>query len=438
MALEINLDALLDHVFSSKSIWIKKLSTNDRSWADSRENSHQNGFYVPRAVRESGFFPPLVALNRDKPHIYEVRIATEWLGSDLERKSRIVHYSNKGHEAHFTGVPPEEFAELTPASLLVCGHGSDSYPDGYWLAVIDARSDAASVLEGLFNISASFHSGIFDPQQLERTTVSLDDGLVQELKGASATGTLPDLIRSAGRLPSPNHLASLAQAEFLKRDRLTSLNAFEMLAPGDALMEISRDIEYRLYREAEIRHRAADVLRILTEVEGADLPSAIVRGYPALTASFLSASQHRKSRAGRSFENHIARMLTDSGVRFASQMVTGGRRPDFVVPNDAPLSGPGAGSTIILSAKTTLRERWKQLGLERFESQLFLATVDDRITSEAIDDMHRHGIVLVVPEALKRSKERETDYGGKVNVITFKDFFEIEVRQKRPWVLVQP
>ena len=85
---------------------------------------------------------------------------------------------------------------------------------------------------------------------------------------------------------------------------------------------------------------------------------------------------------------------------------------------------------MILSAKTTLRERWKQVAMEKFNCALFLATVDDRVSSAAIDDMSNQGIHLVVPESLKKSKE--TCYSGKINVITFREFFDEEISSKRP------
>ncbi len=67
------------------------------------------------------------------------------------------------------------------------------------------------------------------------------------------------------------------------------------------------------------------------------------------------------------------------------------------------------------------------------DGTLFLATVDDRVSAEAIADMANLGIRLVVPESLKKSKE--TDYAGDENVISFRDFFDIEVRHARPWLL---
>lgn len=68
--------------------------------------------------------------------------------------------------------------------------------------------------------------------------------------------------------------------------------------------------------------------------------------------------------------------------------------------------------------------------MEKFNCALFLATVDDRVSVDAIDDMSNQGIHLVVPESLKKSKE--TCYKDKANVITFREFFDEEISSKRP------
>jgi hypothetical protein len=163
----------------------------------------------------------------------------------------------------------------------------------------------------------------------------------------------------------------------------------------------------------------------------------VARNFLALDAIFLSASQQRKNRAGLSFEHHVAAMLQGGRVRYEEQKVTGGRRPDFILPSVAVLEKRHArpfDAAMVLSLKTTLRERWKQVKLEKFNSALFLATVDDRIPSAAIDDMRTNDINLVVPESLQQSKE--TCYRGKDNVISFREFFDDEVSRKRPFLLL--
>ncbi len=130
----------------------------------------------------------------------------------------------------------------------------------------------------------------------------------------------------------------------------------------------------------------------------------------------------------------MQRLLVDGRVRHQAQAVLGGRRPDFVLPDVATLNRAEDRDTLILSLKTTLRERWKQLGLERPHAPVFLATVDDRVSIPAIEEMARNDIVLVVPESLKKSKEAV--YEKQDKVITFRDFFDQEIRASRPALLL--
>lgn len=422
-------------ISKSTQLFIKKLSRNDCVWADGAEFGHQNGVYIPREIRETEFFPPLRNINLDRPHIFETPFCTFWPDTGEFKKSNLKHYSNKGSEMHFTGVPKEYFTELTPASMLLGGvlrkpHGESHH----WFMVIDSASDEAEILETIFDLNADFHFGLFAPKNISNTPHDESEQLIQELSESLKAGTLDAFIASVAQLPPSTVLAAKAQQEYLTQHGLQKLDPYEIENPGDAIMKISRDIEYKLYKRAELRHRAAEVVRIIT-AKNTDLVSAVVRGFPELDATFLSASQHRKSRAGRSFEQHISQLLTDGRISFDEQAVTGGRRPDFVLPNLQTLNDAARSfnDALILSAKTTLRERWKQIAMEKFNCSLFLATVDDRVSADAIHDMQRQEICLVVPESLKNAKE--TCYKNKENVITFRTFFDQKIAVNRPRLL---
>ncbi|MDO8412228.1 MAG: type II restriction endonuclease [Gallionellaceae bacterium] len=416
----------------SHQLLIKKLARNDCGWADGSEHGHQNGVYIPRAIRESDFFPKLKNINQNKPHIFESQFKTLWPATGEIKPSNLKHYSNKGTEMHFTGVPKNEFAGLTPASLIIGGVLRKPIDDTHhWFMIVDSASEEVELLEAMFDLEAEFHYGLFDPADALKIQKDETDQLIDELSVALKTGSLAAFIAAVSKMPAPELLAVEAQRAFLKQNQLVDLNPYEIPNPGDAIMKISRDIEYSLYKRAERRYRAAEVIRIITG-GGADIVSSVVRGFPDLDATFLSASQHRKSRAGRSFEQHIARLLRDGRIAFEEQAVTGGRRPDFVLPSLVVLKAKKRTfeEALVLSAKTTLRERWKQVAMEKFNCALFLATVDDRVSAAAIDDMNTNGIHLVVPESLKKSKE--TCYNGKINVITFREFFDEEIFLKRP------
>ena len=418
-------------ITKSSSVLIKKLARNDCSWADGAENGHQNGMYIPREIREAGFFPPLRNTNPDKPHIFDARFETFWPGAGETKPSSLKHYSNKGTEMHFTRVPREEFSGLTPASWLL--GGKTDIPIGearHWFMVIDSASDEAELLESLFALDSNFHFDLFDPGKLLGKSPDENEQLIEELASAARNGTLHQFIELASRMPTPGEFAKRAQDAWLVENRCTVIDPWTIENPGDVIMRISRDIEYALYKRAEVRFRAAQVLRILSTQ--ANLVDAVIRGFTDLDAIFLSAAQTRKNRAGLSFEHHVARVFRDGRIRYEEQVVLGRRRPDFVLPNVVTLRAAKRGSSaaMIVSLKTLLRERWKQVPLERFNSAIFLATVDDRVSAEAIADMADNKIHLVVPESLKKSGE--TCYSGRSNVITFRDFFDEEIARKRP------
>lgn len=422
----------------SDRLFVKKLSRNDTSWADD-SGKHQAGFYIPRDVRESGYFPTLQADNPAKPHIFHAEFRVLWPQTGEITTSHMRHFSNKGPETHFTVIARELFRGLAPASLLVGGWLKEPVFDArYWFVVLDSISEEAEILETSLDLDSDFHFALFEPDALRKSsTLERDEvaELIERLHSALKAGTLDEFLSDYARIPSPESIAIAARQEWLDARGMTSLDPWKLDATGDAVMEISRDVEYRIFRRLELRRRAAEVVKILAGEQ--DLVTAVVRGFPDLDAVFLSASQQRKTRAGRSFEQHIAAVLRAGNIRFEEQAVTGGRRPDFVLP-DVPTLRQGQArpfeDALVLAAKTTLRERWKQVSREGFHCAVFLATVDDRVPETSIRDMADQDIFLVVPERLKRSKE--TCYPKNASVISFSEFFGEELRRKRPVMLL--
>lgn len=292
-------------VARSGTLFLKKLSRNDASWAD-EGGGHQSGFYVPRAVRESGFFPELHA-REDIPHILEAECPSFWPQTgEVRNESGIKFYSNKGSECHFTRIPAELFAGLNPASWLLGGTLLE--PEGtahHWFMVLDSTSAEAEMLESHLDIQANFHFGLFSPSDFKKaSSVEIDEAaeLIDEIDTALRNGTIGALVAKYSRLPSPDVLANEARTDFLKSVRAKEFDPWSIKRPGDALMRVSRDIEFSIYRRYELRMRAVEVAQVLA---GHDrTATAAVRGFPLMNSIFLSASQQRKSRAGKSFEAH--------------------------------------------------------------------------------------------------------------------------------------
>ena len=423
-------------VGTSNELFVKKLSRNDTSWADDN-GKHQAGFYIPRPIRAAGFFPELRADNPDKPHIFHAECNVLWPQTGETTTSGMRHYRPKGPATHFTRLPKTLFQDLTPASLLLSGRFTEPVADCcYWIVILDSANEEAELLETVLNIPSDFHYAIFAPGSFEEASRLQRDEkqeLIERLQHAIRAGSLDSALSEYEQLPHPAAIARDAREQWLRTHGLDRFDPWAIANPGDAIMEISRDIEFTLYRRYELRRRAAELVALLTGK--GDLVTAIVNHFPDIDRVFLSASQQRKTRAGRSVEHHISASLDAGTVRFVEQAVTGGRRPDFVMPDLKTLNSRQRlpSEALVLAAKTTLRERWKQVSSERLDCDVYLATVDDRVASASISEMVDSGIRLVVPESLKTSSE--TDYRSQASVISFREFFDLEIKRDRPFLL---
>jgi EcoRII C terminal len=136
-----------------------------------------------------------------------------------------------------------------------------------------------------------------------------------------------------------------------------------------------------------------------------------------------SIAQSRRSRAGGAFEDVIRALFRRLGYPCDEQAVVNGK-PDFILPS-AEYYGRNAQDTIILTCKRTIRERWRQIATEATRGLgPFLATIDDSLSAQTLEEMGDNRIHLVVP---KRIKETEPSYRDAPNVISFEDFFEDHV-----------
>ena len=426
-------DLLKNLMGNADRVLIKKLSRNDRDWARYR-NKHQAGVYIPAEQRDGGFFPPLQTKKRPDPGQAEIREAflpTYWPqaeGKEADKVSRIVHYTSKGPETHLTRVPKETFAWLSPASFLVMGRTELEGAKVYECLTIDSVGDEAELLAELFDLPADFLVGEFVPAELHARKQEHVLDFVEQIINAWSAGDIDRFASEHAVMPTTRRLAAMAREKFLERYGLVKLNPFELPSPGDALREISRSIEWDLFRVFQRRVRSVELVRIVlgdaTRTIGpCEVIRRLVDRLPAIDALMLSASQQRKSRAGYSYEHHIEAMLTGGGIPFEKQVVIEARkRPDFILPSlDFVDSGrPEASTGLILSAKTTLRERWKQVEREKGSRNLYLTTVDENIAANAIEEMDSIGINLVIPESLMGAKE--TEYSGHANVLTFGQF----------------
>jgi hypothetical protein len=430
-------DLLVRLLADARFVFVKKLSKNDRGWAWFPKQNKQDGPYIPEKERDSGFFPPLMKQEGRGAarEIYEVFFETVWPKFSASRRSHLVNYRSKGKETHLTGVPREAFSELSPASFLVMGRIGTGQTPEYRCLTIDSSSDTAALLTSMLGLAADFDVGVLQPAQQQQSVRDELLAFADEVLAAWRRGELATFAAQNASMPDTATLAELAREKYLTKHGIADLDPYRLANPGDVIREISRVTELEIFRERQLRASALALVSMLVKdatesTPIGDLVRRLIAGVREIDAIMLSASQQRRSRAGASFEHHIESLLSAARAPYERQVVIESRRrPDFVLPSFKHLRTPSAGDApgLILSAKTTLRERWKQVKLEKQDDDLYLATVDENISGAAISDMATHNIFLVVPEALKvgdRGKKAVTEYHGHHNVLSFREWFD--------------
>lgn len=436
------LDALEELYRASDKIAIKKLSKNDRGWAWDPKQGKQEGVYITQEFR-STFFPADEALQPDakSPHILDTLVPIEWPQCPSHTKvARYVRYTNKGSETHLTRLPKELFLPVGPASFLVMGRLKRAEKLSLQCVLVDSRSVVSSMLEAKFDLRPDFLGGLFEPPRALGTSQQDEDELqafIEEAVDAVSKGTLDKLLAKYGKMPSPESLSQQAQAIWVEQNPGKELNPLTLKKPGDVVQALVSRIEFDLYRGHEVRARSSKLTELL--LGNGKLPSVntivsiLVRDFGSIYSEMLNAAQQRKARVGAGFETHIRALLVNGRIPFAEQRVVSSLRPDFVLPTVSMYqsSSPGA---LVLSAKTTLRERWKQVVMEKRNCPVFLATLDQRVSLPSVRKMHEHDIYLVVPEGFKTKGQEQSgivDFAKEPNVLSFSEFFINEVGKRK-------
>lgn len=145
----------------------------------------------------------------------------------------------------------------------------------------------------------------------------------------------------------------------------------------------------------------------------------------------LSNTQSRRSRAGKEFESIIELILAGAGIPMDAQANIGkkafeskglGKLVDVVSPSVVEYIIDKS-DTVLISAKTTLRERWQEVPEEMGRTgarEMFLATLDEGISDEVLDTLYEANIRVTTTRRIK-----ETYYKDSKRVLDFEKLVEI-------------
>ncbi|MCC6741389.1 MAG: hypothetical protein IT452_20265 [Planctomycetia bacterium] len=355
--------------------------------------SHQAGFLLPTPPwRTFTNLPPVEGKDAEE----HVKIL--WFGAN-ETASRICWHGAKKHEYRLTRFGdrfPFREAELV-GDLLILVRTGDLRFEAYVVTGDDQIDQVLVALDiEVGKVWGVYTGHIPEPSTEERVL----DCLTRRFESfAIRFRDFPDTTQFS-------HEA----VESLRSCNPAALNA----GPDETLMHLVRT-EYDLFRHVERK-----------------LCSSMVTSGFASVDDFLktasSIMNRRKSRAGRSLENHFSWVLTQNGIPHKSRPAIEGR-PDVVIPDERSYEIQIAGKppVWILGVKSTCKDRWRQVLQEaRKVRTKFLVTVQPAMSSAQIADMMNHDVRLVVPREVRRNYSKK-DLGS---VLTVQGFIKI-VREGR-------
>ena len=153
----------------------------------------------------------------------------------------------------------------------------------------------------------------------------------------------------------------------------------------------------------------------------------------------LSNTQSRRSRAGKEFEDIIELILLGSHVPMDSQGNIGketfenkglSKMVDIVSPGVTEFRA-NKRNTVLVSAKTTLRERWQEVPEEMGRTgarEMFLATLDEKISANVLKTLYEANIQVVTTKFIKDKYYRDNS-----RVLSFEQLIQISLDNAKHW-----
>lgn len=369
------LNSAIRSVQQSKAAWCRFITGNDTG----ATGSHQAGFYIPKCASALLFDKP-----SQKGEFKEKVVKVKWQ-DDFTTESCMKYYGQKTRNEYRITRFGRDFPFLQDdnvGDLLILAKFNEEDYAGYVLS----SDDDIDEFFATFNLAPDQTNQLIDVAGIVKPDVKIAQ-LLQEF--AARFNSFPETrTMAAGARDCFNRAYNIAEAALKNKSDDILLNWV--------------DTEYRLFRFMEEKVYAD----IMTK------PFGSIDAFVQMANEVLN---RRKSRAGKSLEHHLADIFTKNELVFEEQAVTeDNKKPDFLFPNAEcyhNLQFP-ADDLIVLGAKTTCKDRWRQVLTEADRVDVkFLFTLQQGISKNQLKEMHDSRLTLVVPHKYIESfpKEYQSD-----------------------------
>lgn len=346
---------------------------------------HQSGYHISKAAWSLFFDSPGVrGANKDKT------VIIQWQ-DDFETESRFTYYGTGTRNEYRLTRFGRNFPFLNDeniGSLLVISKIADDYYKAY---ALETEIEIENYLN-FFGISPDKANGLIS--ELVATPTSLQ-------------GLIDDYIRSLSNdFPTTEILSTKAREIFFSANQQN-----EQIAAQSPDLAITSwvDTEFDLFKAVEKHLYNPQLAQPFNDVE-------------KLVGFSNTVLNRRKSRAGKSLEHHLEKIFDVNRLPYTSQGITEGKKkPDFIIPSitlyhDNSYSDD---KLVFLGAKTTCRDRWRQVLNEAARiPRKHLFTLQQGISSNQLQEMKDENLTLVVPEKHLSTFPAE----HRDDILTLKDF----------------
>lgn len=346
---------------------LKFISPNDVG----ETGSHQCGYLLPKHAWQIFTSIPPDKVSGDTNPKEDVRVIWQ---DGRETESVITWYGRKTRSEYRLTRFGRDFPYLTKdniGSLLVlvpCGERR------FLAFVLDTDADFEAI-ESALGVSFLKSWALFD------ATVPPD----QETEDECLKRHFSGFIAAHSKFPTALTISKAVQTAI--EECIKNI----LSATPDHQLVLLMQLEYDLFRMLERKICQAEITRLFKDVDD----------FIRTAASIMN---RRKSRAGKSLENHVTYLLSKSGVPFESQPQIDGE-PDIIVPSAAAYRDQEypVEKLIIMGLKTTCKDRWRQVLNEgKRVPQKHLLTMQHGISENQLLQMQKANVKLVVPKGIHK------------------------------------
>jgi type II restriction enzyme len=353
----------IENVLSHGKALLKFISPNDVGTT----GSHQCGFYLPKSAWK--LFtpnPPIKGQNSKSPAIIKwqdervTQSCVTWYGEKTRSEYRLTRFGSD-----FPWLKEDNVGNLF---VLVPTDNSN-----FLAFVLDLEED-------IEEIQATLGIELYDNWAVYA------EGVVSAKPSDCIDRCFHAFVDSLKTFPS-----TMVFSQKTLEAITTCEKTFQDFIIDDQLMTLIES-EYKLFRLAEQKLCKSDISRRFESVgEFLEVASTIMN--------------RRKTRAGRSLENHVAYLLKQASIPFDLRPSIDGKvQPDILIPGKKQYIDPAypVNKLYVIGIKRTCKDRWRQVLSEakRIPTKHIL-TVQPAISVAQLKEMHEKHVNLIIPKRLQ-------------------------------------